>query len=186
MIIALHGLQGSAKSTISDYLKQKHPEYFFLAVKDSFVKYVDYIINDLIQINNIDSSIEFHKSLSLAISTTCEEYYHKDVWSNMTYDMIIAKSGHCVVDGVRTKMNLNMLQRFADSGEQVYFLKLVASEEVRKQRVSVWRDNGGYTEVLLEKPDDLLPNFHWVEINTELSKEQVFAAVEEALKKGYI
>lgn len=171
MIIAIHGTQGAGKSSICDLLKGRNPNYTCIAIKDSFIQYANHIIDDLQKKTGTIATVEAHKQLSLAISTWGETYYDEQVWSTMTYDKIKSlASGDCILDGVRTKMNLDMLIQLSNEGQKVIFLRLLASEETRRKRVSAWRENGGYTEVLLEKPKVRPVNFYWHDINTENQK----------------
>jgi len=89
------------------------------------------------------------KAMQLAISTAAESI-EPTVWSKKYLDEVVRRheSGWSVVtDDIRTSMNLDALKQLAERPQtKVLLFILKASEECRRSRVSVWRDNGGYTE----------------------------------------
>lgn len=202
-VVALHGLQGSAKSSVAEFLSHRLALYGFNVViqnvKSSFVQPAEEILAELLKsmesnayLRSKEVTIETRKQLYLALSTWGERFLDPMIWSSLFMEKLkYSKSHWSIADDIRTEMNIKALIQLSEH-RPVYLLRLLASESVRRERVSIWRENGGYTEVLQPKPDKLPPNFIWVDINTELPRERVqyeilkvlFGLSHEPLKMG--
>lgn len=180
-LIVLHGLQGSGKSTYSAALFDKFDKKYtttFINFKHSFDKMGDTLIKQIqaeIKFASDLSHIEFTerhtKQAYLAISTYGEQIVDKNLWSFIYLAKLRRSLAEVVfTDDCRVKQNIDTLMKFAEENPktEVYLFKLSASEEIRKKRCGdTWRDNGGYTEMLQDKPENLPKNFKWIEVDSE-------------------
>lgn len=180
-IVAFHGQQGSGKSALSKFtfhlLREIVMGITIYNLKDTFSQYALTIAKDL-GLDHQQKDLLAYKELQKAISCWGEEHYDKYIWSRKYMNVLSGTHSEKVVitDDIRTPMNLQALHAIADEGRQVILFRLLASEEVRRSRCSAYRENAGYTELLLERPGEgeypLGPNLRWVDINTELPKEE--------------
>ena len=204
-IIAFCGGQGAGKTTHAQHVKKTFDDYFWcqrqdpslqgghetmllpqcvmLNVKDTFTGFVTPIISELSQITSEFKDQPAFKKLQLAISTWGEEVY-KDVWSDRYASLANKVKDLIVCDDIRTDMNQQMLLHLSIHRPVVLF-KLVVGEEVRKKRVSFWRENGGYTESELFNPPNYpaCADFQWHEVDTTDSFERSTKTVVEKLER---
>lgn len=161
LVIALHGLQGSGKTTLAKGLLDRASGHEcstgVVSVKNSFGRYATTIMGDLGNLLPEHSRELAYKELQRVISTWGERF-EPHIWSNL-YEKNVRDSGHAVVltDDVRTDMNMAALERLWLSDYNVLVVYLRCEEEVRKGRVSVWREVSDYTERMLSI-NPLLPS----------------------------
>jgi len=180
MIIAFHGLQGSGKSTMSEYVEKylsyRNIPYSRYNIKDTFDEHVQSFANDL----GIDKEKDLlrYKKLQKSISCLVEEY-KPTVWSDKYYKTVkvVHPNVAIITDDIRTPMNLEALIALSNT-KPVLVFRLLASEEIRRARCSAYREGNHYTEQLLERPDEVPEQFYWKDINTEQSLEHAFSQID--------
>lgn len=184
-VIGFHGQQGSGKSKLATFtasLLEQHSYFVGLCgIKGTFSHYAEQIASDL----NMDwggRDLLAFKELQKAISCSVEMHYKRTAWSDLFRDKILRRSVNqtLLADDIRTVMNLDALVQIAEHRPVVLF-RLLASEEVRRKRCSAFRENAGYTEELLDKPQSLPPTFSWRDINTELPIEESYIVIKATL-----
>jgi dephospho-CoA kinase len=186
MIVALMGEQGSGKSKCREYLEGLYPSAVNFGIKSTFTGDMqaayDAVANDYPERRGSKQALSAFKEFQKFYSTWAETRWNMDHWSNKFKEQVNTKYS-CVpvlMDDCRTEMNLKVLMEVAKTRPVVVF-RLNAPEEIRKQRVSVWREPNDYTEVLLERPKSLPLEMHWFEIDTSKSFEDTCDAIKKSL-----
>jgi hypothetical protein len=154
-IVAIHGLQGSGKTTLATNLLHIFTGTVgVVSIKSSFKKYADTIMQDVHHLLPLSAVELAHKELQRAVSTWGERFA-PHIWSRL-YSAAVMESPFSVVitDDVRTDMNIMALCKLSETNN-VMLVRLICGEEARKARVSVWREITDYTERLLPAQDDL-------------------------------
>jgi hypothetical protein len=120
------------------------------------------------------------KQLLLSVSTYGELYVDDMIWTKEWVKSVNSHQNNWVItDDIRTEYNIRGLLTLAETRPVIVF-KLDVSEGIRRSRLgSKYRENGGYTERLLEKPEILKPNFKWV----DLSEEWTIPDIKNILKE---
>ena len=177
-VIAFHGLQGSSKTTLLNFLNERLIQYGYQTatqnVKSTFANVAEdtlYMWEKMLEetgrrdlIEKV-KTIEFKKHWYLNTSTFGESL-DQNIWSDAFYNIIKYSITHTIlVDDIRTAMNIEALTKLS-AHRDVHLFALHAPEDVRKERVSTWRDNGSYTEKMQTKPEGLPSNFKWYDIDT--------------------
>lgn len=180
MIIAFHGQQGSGKTTLVEKIysgdifkahqKFSNMTYRKISIKDC----INIFVNPIISHPNIapkitkDKYLSILKNLQRRISTWAEEFVDSNIWSDMYVERVheeLLTSDCILTEDIRTPMNLKALQTLSNVTD-VYLFRLVCPEEIRRERVSVWREPNSYTENLLERPISLPKNMVWQDLDT--------------------
>jgi len=174
-VFAFSGPQGSGKSKMSsaafEKLARLNVAVARYGVKDTFTAYAKDITSDL---GGKFEDLASLKTMQLAISTAAESI-EPTVWSKRYLDEVVRRhSGgwSVVTDDIRTSMNFDTMREIAERpNTEVILFVLKASEECRKARVSVWRDNGGYTEAGFDYSEPGLVKV--IEMDTENTGEEM-------------
>lgn len=177
-VIAFHGLQGSSKTTLLNFLNERLIQYGYQTatqnVKSTFTNVAEdtlhlweKMLEDIGRRDLIEKvkTTEFKKLWYLNTSTFGESL-DQNIWSDAFYNIIKYSITHTIlVDDIRTAMNIEALTKLS-AYRNVHLFALHAPEDIRKERVSTWRNNGGYTEQMQTKPENLPNNFKWYDIDT--------------------
>ena len=182
-VFAFSGPQGSGKSKLSGAavlkLVRLRVAVIRYGIKDTFTAYARAITSDL---GGKFEGLASLKTMQLAISTAAESI-EPTVWSKRYLDEVVRRheSGWSVVtDDIRTSMNFDTLREIAERpNTEVMLFVLQASEECRKARVSVWRDNGGYTEAGFDYSEH--GRVKVIEVDTENTGEEMCVLAVQTL-----
>lgn len=183
-LICIHGLQGSGKTYLTKKIeelilepKEIIPKY--VNIKSTFMPIVDMVQDYYAELGYPLDEAQ-RKQLMLAQSTYGEMYIDTKIWTKIwTTKTNKYPSDVILVDDIRTEYNLNGLLAL---DRPVVLFKLDVSEEVRKSRLGdKWRNNGGYTEKLLTRPEELPSEFEWIELKESWDMEVVQKAIGKYL-----
>ncbi len=182
-VVGIHGLQGSGKTYLLKKIMEELNFGFirtsYINIKGTFSPIVETVHQEFLKMGyNLDEAQM--KKLILAISTYGEMNVDTRIWTKKWIsDISYYPDNVVLLDDVRTTFNLDGLLSL---DRPVVLFKLDVSEEIRRERLgNNWRDNGGYTEQLLEKPENLPENFTWIDLKEDWSLKEVIKAVEAYL-----
>lgn len=180
-VIGIHGLQGSGKTYLTNIISTmilKPNESELLNIKSSFMPIVEDVVRGYKEIGYELDAAQM-KQLCLSVSTFGEIYVDDMIWTNEWVRKVSCKHKWIINDGIRTNFNLMGLNSLSEIRPVIIF-KLDVPESVRRSRLgNKYRENGGYTEVLLEKPEKLPENFTWV----ELTEDWTINDIKDAMRK---
>lgn len=184
-VICIHGLQGSGKSYLINYIKNdilKNIDTKEINIKSTFIPLVNMICKFYESMGRKLTEAQC-KKLMLNESTYGEMVVDKNIWTD-EWKKSISLFPHSIilVDDIRTTFNLDGLLSL---NRPVILFKLDVSEDIRRYRLGdKWRDNGGYTEELLKKPEELPENFKWIELGSDWKKGDIVSIMESCLYEG--
>lgn len=169
-IIAIHGLQGSGKTylvnTIITMLLPSTEKYKYINIKSTFMALAD-LLTDQYKSMGYELNEAQRKQLLLGVSTFGEQHVDEMIWTKAWVRAASLTGDIVVVDDIRTEFNIRGLREISEIRPVILF-KLDVPEEIRRRRLGPkWRDNGGYTEVLMKRPSDLPKNFQWIELTED-------------------
>jgi hypothetical protein len=185
-VIAFHGQQGSGKTHLTRYTEKLLLDRYFAVVNYGIKKTFEHLslpIAESLDLDIAGKDLLAYKELQKAISCWGEQHVNANIWSDRYYiEVMLNLYNHAVIsEDIRTPMNLNALIRMAEEGRQVFLFQLQASEEVRRERCDAWRENAGYTEKPLVRPEWLPAGLVWQTVNTELPAGHSYATVRAVL-----
>lgn len=183
-VVCVHGPQGSGKTylikAISNDILTNYssiPEYInikstFTPIANSVQKHFSHMGYELTEAQQ--------KKLLLAISTFGEMEVDTKIWTNRWIaEASLFPNDVVLVDDIRTEFNLEGLLSL---DRPVILFRLNVPENIRRERLGdKWRSNGGYTEMLLEKPDSLPNTFTWVDLDENWTMDIIRQSLEKYL-----
>lgn len=172
-IICVHALQQAGKTYLIDkietILSVNSIESKRINIKSTFSPIVD-MVKEYYSTLGYDLNEAQTKKLMLSQSTYGEMFVDENIWTNIWLKKVNSYPDVVLMDDCRTAYNLKGLLSL---NRPVILFKLDVSEETRRKRAGDnWRDNGGYTEQLLNKPDTFPDSFKWYDLeeNWDLRK----------------
>lgn len=184
-VIGIHGLQGSGKTyltnTISNLILIPNHNVRTTNIKSTFMPIAESISRQYEDMGyKLNESQK--KQLLLSVSTYGELYVNDMIWTNEWVKTINASPDSWIVtDDIRTEFNINGLFSISKIRPVIVF-KLIVSEGIRRIRLgNKYRENGGYTEKLLDCPYNKPENFKWVELNEDWTLSEIKNAIKEYL-----
>lgn len=176
-VIAIHGLQGSGKTylvnTITSMIIPNGTVAKPINIKGTFQP-IAKMVTDYYKSIGYELNEGQMKQLLLSISTYGEKHVDEMIWTKTWVNSVSMNPDvYVLTDDIRTQFNIRGLRQLAEIRKVVLF-SLDVPEDIRRRRLgNKWRDNGGYTEVLMDRPSDLPENFHWVNLNEDWTITEV-------------
>ena len=188
ILVAFSGPQGSGKTTLAteahSVLSEAGLEVHRFGIKATFQPLVSAVQHALPTVATGETLARLwtqkaQKNLQLALSTWAEAQ-DPDIWSLAYERGVLDNPGAVVTDDIRTPANLQALIRLANDKVNVVLILLMAPADIRKSRVSVWRENG-----LANTEDGLgpIPPGTWLKVHF-LSTHFSGLSEEDSLKRS--
>lgn len=181
-VIAIHGLQGSGKTFLYNHLSQvlSDQPHKLINIKSTFAPVVDAAVDAFSRLG-YDLDVALLKQLQLRLSTFGEHYLSESIWTDIFVRNVSEFDGWAIADDIRTRFNIKGLRTIALTRPVILFTLDVPEETRRKRLGSAYRENGSYTERLVEKPANLPDNFAWVDLGENWSPETINQALKDYL-----
>jgi hypothetical protein len=182
-LIGIHGLQGSGKTylttTILNMILPPSQKTKTTNIKGTFTPIADAVVHKYKEMG-YDLNEAQRKQLLLSVSTYGELFVDEMIWTNEWVKSVLESPESWVItDDIRTEYNIRGLVSIAESRPVIVF-RLDVSESVRRQRLgNKYRENGGYTEKLLESPSNMPANMKWV----NLAEDWTLLDIKNAMKE---
>jgi thymidylate kinase len=181
-VIGIHGLQGSGKTylttIISNMILSPNHKIKMTNIKSTFMPIADVITHQYKEMG-YELNESQRKQLLLSVSTFGELYVNEMIWTKEWVKAVNASPDSWIItDDIRTGYNITGLLELAKTRPVIVF-RLDVPECVRRSRLgNKYRENGGYTEKLLEAPAPT-KNLKWV----NLSEDWTLTDIKNAMKE---
>ncbi len=184
-VLGITGLQGSGKTylttAISNMILSPNHKIKTTNIKSTFSSIADSIAIQYKEMG-YDLNEAQRKQLLLSVSTYGELHVDEMIWTNQWIKGVLASPDDWVItDDIRTEYNVSGLIMLAETRPVIVF-QLDVSEGVRRSRLgNKYRENGGYTERLLEAPEQMPGSMKWVKLTEDWNLSDIKNAMKEYL-----
>lgn len=174
-VIGIHGLQGSGKTYLFNQLTEAlltDQDFKLINIKGTFAPVVD-AARKAYEDMGYQLETPAFKQLQLRLSTFGEQFLSENIWTDRFVHDVSQYEGWAIADDIRTQYNIDGLREIA-KGRPVVLFALDVPEAIRRARLgAAFRENGSYTEKLLERPFNLPKNFRWVTLDENWTLNQI-------------
>lgn len=184
-IVLISGKQGSGKSTLASALVKEYQYENARIVKLAQPLYDMHLHIGAVMVKyGLEIPEKDGKLLQLLGTEWGRDTYGTDVWVDaLLYRISTSEDDFFIVDDVRFRNELSLLQWLPTSRYNVFSIRLEADRDIRKTRCNSWRDNELHPSEI-----DLDNHGVWdIVLNTDkLPSDECLTAVKHIIEEGLL